>query len=33
MTFIRQAESSASPIRPGSPPDQIPTCLKRLDGL
>ena len=32
-TFVRQAESNASPIRLGSLSDQIPTCLKRLDGL
>jgi hypothetical protein len=33
MTFVRQAESNASPIRMGSLSDQVPTCLKRLDGL
>jgi hypothetical protein len=33
MTFVRQAESNASPIRLGSLSDQIPTCLKRLNGL
>ncbi len=33
MTFIRQAESNASPIRLRSLSDQIPTCLKRLNGL
>ena len=33
MTFVRQAESNASPIRLGSLSDQVPTCLKRLDGL
>jgi hypothetical protein len=33
ITFVRQAESDASPIRLGSLSDQVPTCLKRLDGL
>ena len=33
MTFVRQAERDASSISLGSLPDQIPTCLKRLDGL
>jgi hypothetical protein len=33
MTFVRQTERNASSISLGSLPDQIPTCLKRLDGL
>jgi hypothetical protein len=33
MTFVRQAERDASSISLGSLPDQIPTRLKRLDGL
>ena len=33
MTFVRQAQSNASPIRLRSLSDQVPTCLKRLDGL
>ena len=33
MTFVRQAESNASPIRLRSLSDQVPSCLKRLDGL
>jgi hypothetical protein len=33
MTFVRQAERNASPIRLGSLSDQVPTCLKRLNGL
>ncbi|MGA8614268.1 MAG: hypothetical protein WB760_21855 [Xanthobacteraceae bacterium] len=33
MTFVRQAESNASPIRLGSLSDQVSTRLKRLDGL
>jgi hypothetical protein len=33
MTFVRQAQSNASPIRLRSLSDQVPNCLKRLDGL
>jgi hypothetical protein len=33
MTFVRQAERNASSISLGSLPDQIPTRLKRLNGL
>jgi hypothetical protein len=33
ITFIRQSETDASPIRRGSVSDQVPTCLKCLDGL
>src|SRR5713226_10243686 len=33
VTFVRQSETDASPIRLGSVSDQVPTCLKRLDGL
>ncbi len=33
MPFVRQAESNASPIGLGSLSDQIPTSLKRLNGL
>jgi hypothetical protein len=32
-TFVRQAESNASPICPGSLSNQVPACLKRLNGL
>jgi hypothetical protein len=33
MTFVRQAERNASSISLGSLPGQIPTRLKRLNGL
>ena len=33
VTFVRQSQADASPIRPGSLSDQVPTCLKRLDSL
>ena len=33
MTFVGQAESNASPIRLRSLSDQVPTCLKCLNGL
>ena len=33
VTFVRQSESDASPIRLGSLSDQVPTALKRLYGL
>ena len=33
ITFVSQADSDASPICLGSLTDQVPTCLKRLDGL
>jgi hypothetical protein len=33
VTFVRQAESNASPVRLGSLSDQVPTCRKRFDGL
>jgi hypothetical protein len=33
IAFVRQAESNASAIRLRSLSDQIPTYLKRLDGL
>ena len=33
MAFVRQAERNASSISLGLLFDQIPTCLKRLDGL
>ena len=33
MTFFRQAERNASSISLRLLSDQIPTCLKRLDGL
>ena len=33
MAFARQAKRNASSISLGLPPGQIPTCLKRLDGL
>jgi hypothetical protein len=33
ITLVRQAESDASPICLGSLSDQVPACLKRLNGL
>src|SRR5260221_9759251 len=33
LTFARQSQTDASPVRLGSLSDQVPTCLKRLDGL
>ena len=33
IAFVSQADSDASPICLGSLTDQVPTCLKRLDGL
>ena len=33
MTFVRQSEGDTSPVRLGSLSDQVPTCLKRFDGL
>src|SRR5438876_12414546 len=33
VTFVRQSESDAPPVRLGSLSDQVPTCLKRLNGL
>jgi hypothetical protein len=33
FTFVRQAESDASPICLRSLSNQVPTCLKRLNGL
>ena len=33
ITFARQSEIDASPICRGSASDQVPTCLKCLDGL
>jgi DNA-directed RNA polymerase sigma subunit (sigma70/sigma32) len=33
LTFVRQSQTDASPIRLGSLSDQVPTCLKRLNGL
>jgi hypothetical protein len=33
FALILQAQSNASPVRLGSLSDQVPTCLKRLDGL
>jgi hypothetical protein len=33
ITFVRQSESDASPIPLGSLSDQVPACLKRLNGL
>src|SRR6476659_4569545 len=33
ITFVCQSETDASPIRRGSVSDQVPTCLKCLDGL
>jgi hypothetical protein len=33
FTFARQAESDASPICLGSLSNQVPACLKRLNGL
>jgi hypothetical protein len=33
FAFVRQSESNASPVRLGSLSDQVPNCLKRLDGL
>src|SRR3989442_14793171 len=33
LTFIRQSQTDASPVRLGSLSDQVPTCLKCLDRL
>ena len=33
LTFVRQSESDASPICPGSLSSQVPAGLKRLNGL
>jgi hypothetical protein len=33
VTLVRQSQSDAPPIRLGSLSDQVPTCLKRLNGL
>ena len=33
VTFVRQSQTDASPVRLRSLSDQVPTCLKRLDGL
>jgi hypothetical protein len=33
LTFVRQSQTDAPPIRLGSLSDQVPTCLKRLNGL
>jgi len=33
LALVVQAQSNASPVRLGSLPDQVPTRLKRLDGL
>jgi hypothetical protein len=33
LTFVRQSQTNAPPIRLGSLSDQVPTCLKRLNGL
>jgi hypothetical protein len=33
LAFVRQSEGNASPVRLGSPSDQVPTCLQRLDRL
>jgi hypothetical protein len=33
FALARQPEAGASPVRLGSLSDQVPTCLKRLDGL
>jgi len=33
VTFVRQSETDASPIRLGSVSDQVPTCLERFNGL
>ncbi len=33
LTFVRQSQTDASPICLGSLSDQVPTCLKRLNGL
>ena len=33
LTFIRQSQTDASPVRFRSLPDQVPTCLKCLDSL
>ena len=33
ITFVRQSESDASPICPGSLSSQVPAGLKRLNGL
>ena len=33
VTFVRQSQTDASPVRLRSLSDQVPTCLKRLNGL
>jgi hypothetical protein len=33
VTFVRQSQTDASPVRLGSLSNQVPTCLKRLNGL
>src|SRR6266568_5588827 len=33
LTFARQSQTDASPVRLGSLSDQVPTCLKCLDRL
>jgi hypothetical protein len=33
FAFVRQSEGDTSPVRLGSLSDQVPTCLKRFDGL
>jgi hypothetical protein len=33
LAFVRQSENNASTVRLGSLSDQVPACLKHLDGL
>src|SRR2546423_9245841 len=33
LTFVRQSQTDAPPIRLGSLSDEVPTCLKRLNGV